>query len=52
MKTTQISFHSTVTIEDLHDEALLEIADNLTRRKYQLERDLIDIREEITRRKL
>jgi hypothetical protein len=52
MKTTQISFQSTVTLEDLHDEFLLELCDNLTRKKYQIERDIIDVREEITRRKL
>jgi len=52
VKTTQISYHVTADVTSLSDDALLEIADNLSRRKNSVEKDLIIIREEITRRRL
>jgi hypothetical protein len=51
-KTTQISYHVTADVTTLHDNALLKIADNLNKRKNSIEKDLIIICEEITRRNL
>jgi hypothetical protein len=51
-KTTQISYHVTADVTTLHDSALLEIADNLNKRKNSIDEDLIIVCEEIIRRGL